>query len=276
MAKNPNSTPTTPNNEQQTSQDDIQAANSLRRFREQRAERAPAEATRLFNEVREIQRDFARRSATIQENGETMSKKEFERWEDAFTDEYDAAKREINSAGLNLDAEAEATQHMVTYTQDSELHKTIEAQAGNFYYERYNALRQAIQSSGDEDAEEDLKYLGGFLSSVERHLDYKYMTREEVRDYGPEAYERQRTAAHNNAIEHLNGLNRLAKKYSTRPFTVRNFWPSSIRQKRSQTPAIAKVMRYDRDIVEEYYAIAFSTEVREREAKQRRSERYGI
>lgn len=274
--KNPNSTPTTPNNEQQTSQDGIQAANSLRKFRQQQTERAPAEAARLFNEVRDIQQDFAKRSATIQENGETMSQKEFEKWEDAFSYEYDAAQREISSAGLNLDTEAEATQHMVTYTQDSELHKTIEAQAGNFYYERYNALRQVIQSSDNEDAEEDLKYLGGFLSSVERHLDYKYMTPEEVREYGPESYERQRTAAHNNAIEHLNGLNKLAKKYGTRPFTVRNFWPSSIRQKRGQTPAIAKVMRYDRDIVEEYYAIAFSTEVREREAKQRRRLRYGV
>ena len=112
--KNPNSTPTTPNNEQQTSQDGIQAANSLRKFRQQQTERAPAEAARLFNEVRDIQQDFAKRSATIQENGETMSQKEFEKWEDAFSYEYDAAQREISSAGLNLDTEAEATQHMVT------------------------------------------------------------------------------------------------------------------------------------------------------------------
>ena len=276
MTKNPNSTPTAPNNEQQTSQNGIQAANTLRKFRQQQAEKAPTEATRLFKEIREIQQDFANRSATIQENGEIMSQKEFEKWEDAFADEYNSAQREISSANLNLDAEAEATQHMVTYTQDSELHKTIEAQAGNFYYERHDALRQAIQSSDDENTKEDLKYLGNFLSSVERHLDYKYMTPEEVRDYGPDAYERQRTVAHNNAIEHLNGLNKLAKKYGTRPFTVRNFWPSNIRGKRGQTPAIAKVMRYDRDIVEEYYAITFSIEVRKREAKQRRSGKYGI
>lgn len=276
MSKNLNSTPTTPNSENQNTQKDDQIANMLRSFRQQQVEDAPAEATRFFKEIFDIQQDFANRSAKIRENGETMSQKEFEKWEDAFSYEYNSAKEEIYSANLNLDAEAEAAQHMVTSTKESELHKTIESQAGNFYYERTNTLRKAIQNSDSNTAAKDLEYLATFPSSVARHLDYKYMTREEVRDYGPETYERQRTAAHNNAIEHLNGLNELAKKYGTRPFTVRNFWPSNIRDKRGQTPAIAKVMRYDRDIVEEYYAIAFSSEVRNREAKQKHLEKYGI
>ena len=278
MPKKPNSTPSQPSNEDTPIivPADESVLESLHAFRQKQIEKAPEEAAKFFKNIYEIQDDFERRSQIISEQNSIMSQKEFERWEDAFSFEYNLAQKEINQAHLNLDTIAEATQNMVTSTDDSELHKTIEAQAGNFYYQRANDLRKAIQASKDPNAKKDLGYIGDFLNSVERHLDFKYMSPEEVNDYGYREYEVHRTAAHNSAIDHLNGLNDLAKKYNTHPFTVRNFWTSRLRDKSSQTPAIAKVMRYDRDIVEEYYTIAFSSEVRKREAKQRHKEKYGL
>ncbi len=278
MPKNPNSTPSQPSNEDTPIivPADESVLESLHAFRQKQIEKAPEEAARFFKNIYEIQGDFERRSQIVSEQNSIMSQKEFERWEDAFSFEYNLAQKEINQAHLNLDTIAEATQNMVTSTDDSELHKTIEAQAGNFYYERANNLRKAIQESDDPSAEKDLKCIGDFLSSVERHLDFKYMSPEDVKDYGYSEYEAHRTAAHNDAIEHLNSLNDLAKKYGTHPFTVRNFWTSRLRNKRGQTRAIAKVMRYDRDIVEEYYAIAFSSEVRKRKAAQEHKEKYGL
>ena len=95
---------------------------------------------------------------------------------------------------------------------------------------------------------------------VYHHVAFKRMTRYEQRSKygsGGHEYENARTNAHNDVIEHLNRLNNLARKYGTTPFTPRNFWKSI---KTKQTDSVARRMRYDRDVVEEYYAIAFSRE----------------
>ena len=205
-----------------------------------------------------------------------MTQKEFERWEDAIADEMRPATEEMRIGEMKFSEKAEVMQSMVAYRVDTELSKTIEARAGDYYTERDKALRTAIKESGRADAEKDLAYLNGFFPVVARHLDFKYMTAEDVRDYGSTMYESQRTKAHNDTIRYLNGLNRLAQKYGTRAFVARDFWTSDLCDKKAQTPAIAAVMRYDRDIVEEYYAIAFSSEVRKRKALVAKANRYGF
>ena len=278
MAKNPNSIHPEESNKKENSIDstDESAIESLRALRQQQIEKAPEEAAHFFRNIYDLQKDFAHRSQAVKEAGNTMSQQEFEKWEDAFTDEYTFAQRVINYAHLDLDTVAGAAQNMVTSSEESELRKTIEAQAGNFYYERVRDLKEAIDNSKDPNAEKDTDYIYEFRDTVYGHLDYKYMTPEEIKDYGPEQYERQRTRTHNSVIEHINGLNSLAKKYGTRPFTVRNFWPSSIRNKKEQSEAMRKILRYDRDIVEEYYAVIFSDEVRKREANFERKRKYGL
>lgn len=276
MPFNPNSTPNSNPNPNTLSTDDQSAkiaAESLKNIQEKRAEKATKNAARYFENTRETQEDFAKYLLETKSSGGKISAKEFEMWEDDFAEWWNIAQNEVNQAGFNFNARAEAEQHAVTYTDDSELYKTIEAQAGNFYDERNDALRKAISSSKEESAQKDLDFLAEFPGVVARHLNFKYMTREEIIDYGAEEQDRQRTAAHNDAIRHLNGINDLARKYGTRPFTVRNFLPSDSRVK---TTAVEKVMRYDRDIVEEYYAIVFSSEVRKREAEQKRLRKYGI
>ena len=278
MTKNPNSIHQEESNKKENTLDstDKSAIESLRTLRQQQIEKAPKEAAHFFKNIYDLQKDFAHHSQAIKEANSTMSQQEFEKWEDAFTDEYNFAQKTINYAHLDLDTIAEAAQNMITSSKESELRKTIEAQAGNFYYERVRDLKKAINDSKDPNSEKDIDYILEFRNTVYSHLDYKYMTPEEVKDYGPEQYERQRTHTHNSVIEHINGLNSLANKYNTRPFTVRNFWPSSIRNKNEQSGAMQKVLRYDRDIVEEYYAVIFSDEVRKREANFERKRRYGL
>lgn len=246
-------------------------AEAVAQLKQEQKDAAPGRAKKHFEEARSIEMDFARRSATIASDGGKMSKKEFEKWEDAISDELRYADDQFRIGRMIFRDKAEAMQHMVAYRVDTELHKTIEAQAGHYYFERDRELRTAIKERGGPSEKSDLALLNGFYPAVAAHLDYKYMSPGDVRDFGSDAYERQRTEAHNDAIRHLNALNHLAKKYGTRPFTARDFWTSDLCDKRAQTPAIAMVMRYDRDIVEEYYAIAFSSDIKKRLATSSRS-----
>ena len=88
-----------------------------------------------------------------------------------------------------------------------------------------------------------------------------------------EKYDSDRTFAHNMTIRLLNELNDLARRvYHTTPFTPRNFWTSE-KDMKKQTPAESTRMRYDRDVVEEYYSIAFSEEVLKRNRQLQRQMR---
>lgn len=238
-------------------------------------EGAPGMAAFYYNNARDTELAFAKRNNDIKNNGGgKMSEKEFLRWEEDLEADLRQAESEERRGRLSFSQATEARQHMVAYYVDTELHKTIEAQAGNYYDERDRALRQAIKDSGKPEAEEDLMYLNGFYPSVAHHLEYKYMTASAARDYGADRYESERTRAHNDAIRRLNGINDLARKYGTRPFTVRNFVTSDLVNKNAQSLATQRVMRYDRDIVEEYYAIAFSYEVRDIKAKFEHERKY--
>lgn len=234
---------------------------------------AIAEASELSREIRDYELGFAKQ---LERSDGYVKQPEFDTWENLLGDQLQIIQNKVNFGNLTLEQEAEAKQHMVTYYKEEDLCKTIEAQSANFYRERERALRQAILDSNSPDKTADIEYIKGYYASVIKHLDFKYMTREEVQDYGYETYESQRTRAHNGTIKYLNNLNDLARKYHTRPFTVRNFWPSDLRRKEEQTPAVAKIMRYDRDIVEEYYAIAFSSEVQKRAYRQQRQNRLGF
>jgi hypothetical protein len=204
-----------------------------------------------------------------------MSQKEFEKWEDLVADELEMAKKEGEKGNFGIEQTAECAQAMVNLN-DAELNKTVEAQAGNFYYERMVALKQAIEKSDDENTKEDLDFLKDFYPAVAEHLDFKYMSPEDVRNYGYEEYESRRTRVHNSVIKHLNGVNNLAKKYHVRPLTMRNFWSSDLVRMDAQTPAISSVMNYDRKVVEEYYEIAFSSEVKRRKAKRDRDMKWNF
>ena len=251
-------------------------AEAVVQLKQEQKDAAPEKAKSHFEEIRCIEKDFARRNATIASDGGKMSKKEFEKWEDAISDELGYADDQFRIGKMIFRDKAEAMQHMVAYRVDTELHKTIEAQAGNYYFERDRELRAAIKEQGGPNAASDLTLLNGFYPAVAAHLDYKYMSPEDVRDFGSDVYERRRTEAHNDTIRYLNSLNHLARQYGTRPFTVRDFWTSDLCDKRAQTPAIAMVMRYDRDIVEEYYAIAFSSDIKKRIATSNRSFQGGL
>ncbi len=234
---------------------------------------APAKAKKYFAEAREVERAFDDRNKKLAKTNAEMNKKEFECWEDELDFELKLAERQIEIGKMNFNQIGEAKREIVTYFVDTELSKTIEAQAGEYFFDRERELELALRKNGTE---EELKYLHNFYQTINQHLDFKYMTREEMLDYGYDNYEKQRTKAHNDAIRHLNGINDLARKYGTRPFTVRNFWTSDLKEKNAQTDAVAKVMRYDRDIVEEYYAIAFKSDVTRRETKIRKTLELGL
>lgn len=253
-----------------------EVAKMAREYMDEQAEKAPERATRFYKEALNIQIDFDRRTQAIESKNETMTKKEFEKWEDALSDEITYADKELKSTDYTLETIANSEQAMIFSADSNELHKTIEARAGFFYRDRMNALRQAISTSADEKASEDLEYAKDFYNVVMTHLDYRYMPPEDIRDYGYDKYDHDRTRAHNAVINHLNNLNNLAKKYNVRPFTVRNFWTSDLRDEKHQTASVAKVMRYDHYIVEEYYSLAFTSEAKRREYILNRQMRSGI
>ena len=271
-------------------QTDIDSAKIQKKMAETAIGARRAENLLYYSEQsRDLEHDFASRLSKATESTGQMTAKEFEKWEDEAIGYFDAIKKEIDESGvylgltgdLNLVAKemAKIVAYMPRKGYETELATTIEAQAGAFYDERRNDLNAAIAESDlpEEEKQKDAKILRGFYPAVARHLDLKYMSPAEIMDYprGAKARDDDRTVAHNDAIKSLNDINDLARKYGTRPFTARNFWPSDMCPKKSQSEELARIFRYDRDIVEEYYAIAFSSEVKRREARQAYERRRG-
>jgi hypothetical protein len=241
----------------------------------QETAKAPDYAADFYRAALDVTKDFDRRRQTLESENQKMSRTEFEKWEDALSDEIGYAKKELEKTDNTLETMAECAQHMILTTDEEKTYKTIEAQAGNYYHERSAALKQAIESSGQSEAEKDLNSIREFYFAVIDHLDYRYMESEKIFSMGVKEFDKQRTMAHNNVIKHLNELNYLARKYHVRPFTIRNFCPSDVRPKEKQTPTVADLMAYDRYSVQSYYVIAFSSEERKRQAIQERNSRYG-
>lgn len=243
---------------------------------QQETEKAPDYAADFYRAALDVTRDFDRRRQALELEDQKMSKTEFEKWEDALSDEIGYAKKELEKTDNTLETMAECAQHMILTTDEEKTYKTIEAQAGNYYHERSAALKQAIESSGQSESKQDLDSIRKFYYAVVDHLDYRYPMPGEVERRGYEEFEKERTLSHNNLIKAFNDINDLARKYHVRPFTIRNFCPSDAREKKDQTPAVARLMKYDRYVLQSFYIAAFSSEEQQRKAKQERENRLGI
>ena len=233
-------------------------------------------AADFYRAALDVTRDFDRRRQALESEDQKMSKTEFEKWEDALSDELEFAGDELEKTDNTLETMAECAQYMILTTDEEKTNKTIEAQAGNYYHERSAALKQAIESSGQPESKQDLDSIRKFYYAVVDHLDYRYPMPGEVERRGYEEFEKERTLSHNNLIKAFNDINDLARKYHVRPFTIRNFCPSDARDKKDQTPAVARLMKYDRYVLQSFYIAAFSSEEQRRKAKQERENRLGI
>lgn len=233
-------------------------------------------AADFYRAALDVTRDFDRRRQALESEDQKMSKTEFEKWEDALSDELEFAGDELEKTDNTLETMAECAQYMILTTDEEKTYKTIEAQAGNYYHERSAALKQAIESSGQPESKQDLDSIRKFYYAVVDHLDYRYPMPGEVERRGYEEFEKERTLSHNNLIKAFNDINDLARKYHVRSFTIRNFCPSDARDKKDQTPAVARLMKYDRYVLQSFYIAAFSSEEQRRKAKQERENRLGI
>ena len=233
-------------------------------------------AADFYRAALDVTRDFDRRRQALESEDQKMSKTEFEKWEDALSDELEFAGDELEKTDNTLETMAECAQYMILTTDEEKTYKTIEAQAGNYYHERSAALKQAIESSGQPESKQDLDSIRKFYYAVGDHLDSRYPMPGEVERRGYEEFEKERTLSHNNLIKAFNDINDLARKYHVRPFTIRNFCPSDVRDKKDQTPAVARLMKYDRYVLQSFYIAAFSSEEQRRKAKQERENRLGI
>lgn len=233
-------------------------------------------AADFYRAALDVTKDFDRRRQALESEDQKMSKTEFEKWEDALSDEIGYARKELEKTDNSLETMAECAQYMILTTDEEKTYKTIEAQAGNYYHERSAALKQAIESSGQSESKQDLDSIRKFYYAVVDHLDYRYPMPGEVERRGYEEFEKERTLSHNNLIKAFNDINDLARKYHVRPFTIRNFCPSDAREKKDQTPAVARLMKYDRYVLQSFYIAAFSSEEQQRKAKQERENRLGI
>lgn len=220
----------------------------------------------MAKQAREIQKDFGNRIKSLAESKEKMSQKEFERWEEEYSEQYNTADERLHEKGVRYDKYCEAMVNAVAYPgsgREDDLKDTIEAYAGNYYHERRLELMKAIDASGktEEEKEKDRLAPDLFIEAVYRHIQFKYATREDQERKGYERFDRERTGCHNDTLKRLNDLNDLAREYEVKPFTARNFNPSDTVEKKFQTMDESTIFRYDRDIVEEYYSIILPDDV---------------
>ncbi len=247
-------------------------------------------------EASDCQLSFSKRILNLEEKGEKISPQEFKKWEDDYAYYFKLATDAIKDEGLSLsnvpDLNKAASGLVKAFPYrlrskerklefEKQLSTTIEAQSGHFFIERDRALRQAILDANlsDEERTSELKIMRQFIPAVEDHLYYKYLTREEINDYpgGYKRYDEHRTTAHNKAIRYLNNLNDLARKYGTKPFTARNFWPSDMcpNEKFQELP-LQTIFQCDRNTVEEYYEIVFKSDIHKQNHKIEQDQKYGL
>ena len=232
-------------------------------FNARRVAEAPKEAEFQATQIRSLGTAFEKQLARSKERGEKhIAKKEFEIWERDFREYWVRLQDQVHLGGLSALEEARAEAPMMkNYSNQNVLAKNIEVQAAHFFDDRRRELLTAIRDSKDEHAADDEQIVIGFRRAAIDHIAWRTMPLDEIRSYGIKEADRARIFAHNNLIEHFNSINALAEKYGTIRFTPRDFWPSNPDQK--QPPEIENRMRNDRDIVEEYYQIAFAPEYRD-------------
>ncbi len=236
----------------------------------ERQENIKWEAEFAARQARMIQEEFGERIDSL--GSEKMTREEFEKWEDRYRKKYEKIQTKTSMITHSINEECEIAKGAVAYADDGKLYKTIEAQAGNYFFERQTALSDAIKKSGKTEAEkeEELRQIENFVAAAHEHIQLKYMAREDILKVGVEQYEQTRVSVHNKTLKMLNYLNNMCNLYEITPFTARNFLPSDIVDKNHQTLAEQTIMHYDRHIVEKYYAIAFPDAARKAEYRFRR------
>lgn len=232
-------------------------------------------------QAKEIEYDFAGRLSALKGEHASMGIKEFEKWEDALAEEYNAAKDKAYEGYSGAEDYYDVMADTVAYPgkgREPELRQTIEAMAGRFFPARRRALLNAISASSKtkEEKEADEKSISKFVEDAFIHMNWKNASREKLASIGYKEADSLRTLSHNNVIKDLNSLNDLAKSYNLRPFMMRDLLPSDAIPRREQTQSEGTIMRYDRDIVEEFYAYAFPSLYDEEEQKMKTYEKYGI
>lgn len=235
----------------------------VKEYEARRIAEAPKEVEFYATQLQATERAFGDQLDRSKARGEKhIGKKEYEIWERDFHENWTRLQNQVHLGNLDANAEATAEAPMfLSYNDQSVLSRTIEAQAAHFFSERYMELVNAIRSSGDAKAKEDEAIVRGLYGVASEHIAWRTMTVDEIKNYGMKEADRARINSHNEVIRHLNAINDLAEKYNTTRFTARNFWPSNPDKK--QPPAIEHRLRNDRDIVEEYYQIAFEPEYRQ-------------
>ena len=214
---------------------------------------------------RSIERRFERRLSRAKDEGlARLPAEEFEEVESRYAREWRLIQSEVAKGHFRKSEEATAESAMFRFYNDQTvLHDySIDVYAGKFYHERAEALLAAISASDSPSKEADKKHIDGFFDAVAAHLDYRYMTPEDIRDYGEVRADTERTHAHNRLIKYFNHMNELCEAYGTRRFTVRDFWDTEHLAKSAQTNDMQLRLHSDRDTVEEYYANAFPNVVR--------------
>ncbi len=261
----------------QATPEELQAMReSYKKYREAEKAASPERARAQAETLRETNRAFIANRERNRAKGKEMSEEEFLLWEEDFAGDWERLQEYLRKGEISSSEQEADIEEPMFFTRDERvLHETIEAQACHYYHKRAKELREAIAASGVEDPEEVMKPLSDFYMQVNEHLRFKYMSHDDLEyEYGGDyaSYDRGRTAAHNNTITALNRINDLARRFGTTPFTPRNFW-TSYKDMKSQTPAESTRMRYDRDVVEEYYAIAFSDKEQQYARRRERADR---
>lgn len=202
-------------------------------------------------EYRSVEQQYANRKA----RDERMSYEEFEKWEEDARYNYRRMREASNAVNFGSRYEQDKAERMGDLLAED----SIEAGAGDFYQRRVRALNEAIRVSDAPDKEEDLRASDELYRFVGEHIYYTYdfETRKANIDY----YKINRQKAHNALINHINGMDDIARKYGVKPFTFRNFATNSFAYNKcldigGHTNAR---IEYDRATVEAYCRRAFST-----------------
>lgn len=216
-------------------------------------------AQELAKAGKEIRMGFR---GSLEELGDkVMAQDEYEEWEDDLAECYE--EMQDNTRGMRPELAAKAESEMTdiafrerkTVSGDVERELVpIEAYAGHFMRERITALREAIESSGDSDANELIAQIEGFYAICLKHSEFLNPKSMNMPD---DVYEELRTKAHNDVIKALNGLNDLCRRFDVRPLTLRNFEDTEGANADLHNQEQVDRKKADRGMVELYYSIAF-------------------
>lgn len=245
---------------------------------EQEKQEAPSLINTEAHSIKRLEEQFAEALDRKASKGEYMSSKELGLWESDLAHSWEKIEDIISGNdemenSLATQAKAEFPAFQIDPTSEeypTYISKTIEAQIGRFHHTRAEKLEQAILESNSETKQQDLGAIKAFTKLVLEHIRLKTEHDEKWETGGDawESYDKHRTKVHNDTIRKLNELNALCEKYGTTRFTPRDFWTSDkLSSDDKDNIAARRRARHDRDIVEEYYAIAFEKEMKESEYK---------